>query len=153
MKKAPEDYSDLVRILAELFDEIGPESPDELDAVLRQAGFNPDEVAARINHVARQALRSSSEEWRATARKEMEDDRTRLERMPSEPLRGREDVIKAIGRLVASISRVNPAWAPSTEFRNLDQVSDADLAGILNELEYLASKDSTETKGPIDSND
>ena len=114
--------------------------------MLRQAGFNPDEVAARINDVARQALRSSSEESKASARKEMEDDRTELEQMPSVPLRGREGVMKAISRLVASMARADPNWVPSTEFRNLDQVTDADLAGILNELEFLASKHNVETK-------
>jgi len=51
-----ETSEDLVRAFADLFDEIEPETPEEIDAVLREAGYDPDEVGARMKAVAERAL-------------------------------------------------------------------------------------------------
>ena len=51
---------DLVRAFADLFDEVEPETPEEVDVALREAGYDPDQVAARMKAVAQEAL-----EWTA----------------------------------------------------------------------------------------
>jgi len=48
---------DLVRAFADLFDEVEPETPEEVDAALREAGYDPDQVAARMKAVAQEALK------------------------------------------------------------------------------------------------
>jgi len=59
-----ETGEDLVRAFADLFDEIEPETPEEIDAVLREAGYDPDEVGARMEAVAERALVDSPLNWR-----------------------------------------------------------------------------------------
>lgn len=46
----------LVSAFADLFDEMGPETPEEIDAELRAAGYNPDEVGQKIAKAAKEAL-------------------------------------------------------------------------------------------------
>lgn len=46
----------LVRATADLFDELVPETPEEIDAALREAGYDPDEVGARMKAVAERAI-------------------------------------------------------------------------------------------------
>ncbi len=58
-KRRPiEIKADLVRVLADLFDEIELE-PEEIDAVLREAGHEPDEVGAQMKAAAEKALANS----------------------------------------------------------------------------------------------
>lgn len=45
---------DLVRVFANLFDAIEPESPEEIDQVLREAGYDADAVGARMKAAAEQ---------------------------------------------------------------------------------------------------
>jgi hypothetical protein len=42
--------------LADLFDEIELETPEEIDTVLREAGYEPDEVGRRMAAAAQKAL-------------------------------------------------------------------------------------------------
>lgn len=37
-------------------EQYGPETPEEVDAVLRAAGYDPDEVGTRMETAAREAL-------------------------------------------------------------------------------------------------
>ena len=56
MKRKPVETSeDLVRVFADFFDEVELE---DIDAVLREAGHDPDEVGARMRAVAERALAS-----------------------------------------------------------------------------------------------
>jgi hypothetical protein len=50
----------LARILANLFDNVELEIPDEINAVLREAGYDPDEIGARMKSAAEQVLIDSS---------------------------------------------------------------------------------------------
>lgn len=48
---------ELVQALVELFDDIPPpETPEEVDAILREEGYDPDEIAAYFRNVADKAL-------------------------------------------------------------------------------------------------
>ena len=47
----------LVTAFGSLFDGLEPETPEEIDAALREAGYDPDELGARIKAAADQALR------------------------------------------------------------------------------------------------
>ena len=39
--------AELVRAFANLFDEIEPETPEEIDQVLREAGYDPDAIGKK----------------------------------------------------------------------------------------------------------
>jgi hypothetical protein len=132
-----ETSKDLVRALARFFavgtDE--PETPDEVNAGLRELGYDPDEVGARMKAAAERALASSSLNWRSRAQRELEDERARIADSVKITSGTRADIIEAIKRL-AMQSGDQMAYA----YRNLKSMTDDDLVGLLSDLEYLASK-------------
>lgn len=57
MKKTPiKTSAEFLRAIANLFDEIEPETPEEIDEVLREAGYDPDEIGKRMKAVAEKTL-------------------------------------------------------------------------------------------------
>lgn len=49
---------DKIRLVADLFDFVEPETPEEVDDALRDAGYDPEEIGCRMACVARDALAS-----------------------------------------------------------------------------------------------
>ena len=144
-RKSIETGDDLVRAFADLFDEVEPETSEEIDTVLREAGYDPDEVAVQIRSAAEQALASSPLNWRIRAQEELENERARFERIAMTSLDDREDIISAIQRLLAQLgNRARPAC---THFRNFESATYEDLASLLSELEYLASQQGEQREG------
>ena len=47
MNTPKRDGRRLVQVLADLFAEAEPNTPEEIDEILRDAGYDPDEVATR----------------------------------------------------------------------------------------------------------
>ena len=134
-RRAIETSEDLVRAFASLFDELEPETPEEIDTVLREAGFDPDELGARMKAAAERALNDSPLNWRSRAQRELEDERARIASTTPDLLRSRKDIIDAIKQLVGQLGN-QVAYA----HRNLESASDEDLASLLADLEYLASQ-------------
>lgn len=135
-KRTPIQTSeDLIHAFSELFDELEPETPEEVVSVLRDAGHDPDEVGARMKAVAEQALTESPLNWRRRAQRELETERNRIARLAVPASRSRVEIIAAIRQLVAQ-SGAQMAFA----HRNLESETDEDLSSLLVELEYLASQ-------------
>lgn len=131
-----ETSEDLVRAFADLFDEIAPETPEDIDAELREAGYDPDEVAARMRAAAERAIAESPLNWRTRAQQELAEARARVEDFGSALPSSRENIVQAIKRLLAQLGpRTEQAYA---HFRNFESLSDEDLASLLTEIEYLA---------------
>jgi hypothetical protein len=128
---------ELVLAFADLFDELEPETPEEVASVLRDTGHAPDEVGARMKAVAEQALAKSPLNWRIRAQRELQAEREHLAGLAAPALRNRAEIIAAIKRLVAQ-SGAQMAYA----HRNLESETDEDLASLLADLEYLASQQS-----------
>jgi hypothetical protein len=57
--RPPATEEELVHVFADLFDEVGPETPEEIDATLREEGHDPDTIAARMTSAAERALARS----------------------------------------------------------------------------------------------
>jgi hypothetical protein len=146
-RKGPEDYEDLVNALADLFDEVGPETPEEVDMILVEAGYDPDEVAEHMNAIARQAMLNSPLSWRKRAQKELQEERARLEGLGGPPVKGRLEIVAAIQELIRRMGGEHHELVRA-HFRNLEQATDDDLASLLRELEYLADR---QQDGPSDS--
>lgn len=148
-QKKPESYEDLVDALANLFDEVGPETLEEVDAILAEAGYDPAEVAERMNAIARHAKLDSPLNWRNRALKGIRDERVRLESLERPTVKGRIEIIAAIQELIRRI-RGEQYKLVGAHFRNLERASDNDLASLLSQLEYLANQ---EKDGASDSED
>lgn len=145
-KRRPiETSEDLVRTLADLFDEVELESPEEIDTMLRDAGYDPEEIGARMKTAAEQALEDSPFNWRNRAQKELEEERSRLEGFLSDSAeKSREEIIRAIDHLKTLLG--GQAQQVHAFHRNLESESDEDLAKLLSELEYLASQQNDQDK-------
>ena len=136
--RPPETSKDLVEAFASLFDEVEPETPEEIDAVLREAGHDPREVATRMKAIAEKAIADSPLNWRERAKKDLPVALARLRQLSSTVTRERSEIVKAIQELIAQLgAEGQPAYA---HFRNLDTVSDEDLASLLADIEYLSSQ-------------
>jgi DNA-directed RNA polymerase subunit F len=137
-KQSIETSKDLLKVLVDLFNEIEPKTSDEVDAVLREAGYEPNEVAKRMNSVARQAMRDSPLNWRNRAPAELAEASARLKRMiPSLP-NTREDIIQFLKQSLANLEARGALQ--HAHFRNFESLTDEDLRSLIAEIEYLASE-------------
>ena len=69
-KKPPETYREFLDRLADLFDEVPPESLEEAEQELRDAGLDPEAVGQRMSELAAQTLARSPLNWRVSAAEE-----------------------------------------------------------------------------------
>ena len=58
---------DLVTAFSSLFDELEPETPEEVDVTLREFGYDPDELGARVKDAAERALEELKQAASASA--------------------------------------------------------------------------------------
>jgi hypothetical protein len=134
-RRPPATEEELVHAFADLFDEVGPETPEEIDAALREEGHDPDTIAARMKSVAERALARSPLNWRNRAQQELEAERSKLDKVTPILRRGRGEIIAAIQQLLSRLQ--THQLAPAYAYRNFDQATDEDLSSLLAELEYL----------------
>lgn len=134
-RKSIETSEGLVRAFADLFDEVEPATPEEIDAVLREAGYDPDEIGVRMKAATEKALTESPLNWRNRASKELENERTRIGHVRTTLPGNRAGIIEAIKWLIEQGGN-QVAYA----YRNLEAMTDEDLVSLLSDLEYLASQ-------------
>lgn len=136
-RQPPATEEELVHAFADLFNEVEPETPEEIDAVLREGGHDPDTIAARMKSIAERALARSPLNWRNRAQREVEAERSKLDKVTPIVRRGRGEMITAIQQLLSRLQAHQ--LAPAHAYRNFDQATDEDLASLLAELEYLVA--------------
>jgi hypothetical protein len=136
-RKRIETSEDLVHILADLFNEVSPETSEEIDDELRKAGYDPDEVAERMKSVAERAIANSPFNWR-NQEQELAGERARLEHSTLPPGKNRMQLIEAIKQLLAQLG--GNAKLIQAYYRNFEEMSDEDLASLQSELEFLISQ-------------
>ena len=146
-RKEPEDYEDLVNALADLFDEVDPETPEEVDTILVEAGYDPNEIAAHMNATARQAMLESPLSWRNRALKGIQGEQARLEGLDNPLAKGRIEIVAAIHDLIRRMG-VEQYKLVGARFRNLEKSTEEDLASLLRDLEYLVDQ---QQNGPRES--
>ncbi len=134
-RKQIETSEELVRVFADLFDELAPETIEEADAELRSAGYDPAEVGTRIEAAAKRALAESPLNWRTRAQRELETERARISGRGEPAQRSRTELMAAINQVLQQFGG-QLAYA----HRNLESETDEDLASLLEQLEYLASQ-------------
>ncbi|MCZ7570771.1 MAG: hypothetical protein M5U01_19600 [Ardenticatenaceae bacterium] len=131
---------ELVEAFDALFAEIPPpETPEEIDAILREASFDPDEVGARMQAAAERAWASSPLNWRNQNQK-LTEAREHLESKSSTDRRSRAKILEDIEQTLAFLASVltgNAQERLAAHHRNLEQATDDDLASLLDELQFL----------------
>lgn len=136
-RKAPATNKDLLRALTELLNEPEPGSPEEIDTVLREAGYDPDQIAAKIKAAAERGLQESPLNWRNRTQ-ELDAAKNRLDMFASNVNRSRQELLSAIEAALNTLATKNPAVA-TVHHRNFENATNEDLASLLAELYYLTA--------------
>ena len=71
-RRLPTTEDELMRAFTDLFNGVEPETPEEIHTTLRDAGYDPESVAARMQAIAARAIEHSSFNWRNRAHEELE---------------------------------------------------------------------------------
>lgn len=130
--KPPKTDKELAQAIDELFDEIPPpQTPDEVDAIIQEAGYDPDEFATRMQTLVEQASANSPLNWRNQSER-LEKERKKLSTSSVTSPLTRSKIIESIQQILSQ----QPQWA--THYRNLDETTDDDLLSWLEELRYLS---------------
>lgn len=117
-----------------LFDEIPePETDEEIRALLIEAGYNLETLRTQGIEFVNDLMANN---WRFASSNEIEDTITKIDEMPIRNGWNRGQLTTAIQKLSEALAHVGRQ--PSLAFRNLEELTESDLATILQELEYKA---------------
>lgn len=118
-----------------LFAELEPSTDEEIEEIIRSVGIDPQVYAAKIEALARQAIQE-------TGRRQLERDRSKYDSSIPARHEGRPDLLQRVKEKMAQLNeRSRPAF---THYRNLDEASDTDLEGLLNDLTFLIGDDDSQ---------
>src|SRR2546428_2956461 len=99
-RRPPTTEEELIRAFTDIFNAVEPETPEEIQTTLRDAGYDPDNVAARMQAIAARAIKNSPLNWRNRAQVELESEKARLETIPSSQPGNRADIVNSIKQLL-----------------------------------------------------
>ena len=117
-----------------LFDEIPePDSQEDVREYLLESGYDVEKLKAEGVAFVNDIIASN---WRFATLWEIHDAAAKINEVPMRKGWDRRRLAAAIERL--SIALDSGGTQPSLAFRNLDEMTDTDLATILQELEYKA---------------
>ena len=97
--KSPQNEEELLKAIIDLLSDVEAEADEDIDEELRELGYNPEEIAARMKRAADRALAQSPLNWRNQAESEMERERRRLAGFIQSVVRSRKELIDAITAL------------------------------------------------------
>lgn len=128
-----------------LFDEIPePDTDEEIKAFLAESGYDVEKLKADGAAFVKNLIASN---WRFANLRDLRDAVAKINEVPLRTGWDRRRLTEGIRRVSAAL--VLGGTQPGLAFRNLEEVTDSDLATILQELEYTAS--STGIKVDLDS--
>lgn len=132
--KLSKEEQELLDAVIELLVDTEPETPAELDADLRDMGFDPDAMAARIEAAVQEAWATSPYNWRVRERGKIERERERYRKSKIAPASGLSAAKKRLQQL---LDQHGPQLATAHRNLNLDDISDEDVASLLHQYEFL----------------
>jgi hypothetical protein len=135
-KKIPRDNDELMDAITDLFNSVAPETPEEVDAFLIEAGYPPDELGEKFKILAEQALEQSPYNWRNIARAMMEKDKNRYSKLESNIPQGRDNLLDAIKKMISSFPEDTQNQL-RLAFRNYEEQTENDLASVYMDLMFL----------------
>ncbi len=142
-------YEDLLKALGDLFDELEPETPTEVDEVIREAGYEPDQVGTFFQKVAKHAFEVAVERQSDKARLDMAQALTKLEGSHKVIPEDRADKMALLKDLLLQIKTMGVGLPVGVKFRNYEEMSDIDLGSLIEELQYLIGKQGMVGKGGV----
>lgn len=117
-----------------LFDELSePGSDEEVRAYLEEIGYDVEKLKAEGAAFVKDLIASN---WRFANLREIHEAAAKINEIPMRKGWDRHKLTTAIEKISSALS--SGGAHPSLAFRNLDELTDADLATILQELEYKA---------------
>ena len=137
MKKPPETYRAFVDRLADLFDQIPPETIEDAAQELRDAGLDSDAIGQRMKILAEQTLVRSRLNWRTNAAEERVRALEKLTHFVTRVPEARSEVETAIRQILERSPKLVDLPAVSAHFRNFAEATDEDLKSLLFELAFL----------------
>jgi hypothetical protein len=137
MNKKSKAYKDLLSDLLTFMGEDNEKPEYDIDQLLTEAGFNPDEVGRKFQATANRSIAESPNNWRQSANVAHEQSKEEYFRTRPSPKssRSRNEIIDAINALLSQ-QDLKVAFA----HRNLSEQTDDDLENLLSQLEYLAAR-------------
>ncbi|MBI3340157.1 MAG: hypothetical protein HY022_08505 [Chloroflexi bacterium] len=117
-----------------LFDEIPePETDEEILEFLVESGYDPETLKTQGGEFINNLIATN---WRFVSSNDIDEAVTKIDDVPIRKEWSRGQLTNAIQKLSASLAFGGKQ--PSLAFRNLEELTDSDLAVILQELEYKA---------------
>lgn len=117
-----------------LFDEIPePETNEEVQAFLIESGYDPETLRTQGVEFVSNLM---ANDWRFVSTEEIDDAAAKIDEVPLRKEWNRDQLTTMIQKLSAALAFGGKQ--PSLAFRNLEELTDSDLATILQELEYKA---------------
>lgn len=133
--KSQKTDEEIVREFESLFHKLPePETGEEIEKILNDAGYDVKDLQTKGLEFANNLMANN---WRFVTSDEIDDAAKRINEIPFRNSWTRSHLLDAI-------QKVSQALGPSGKepvlaHRNLGKLADADLAAILQELEYKAS--------------
>jgi len=140
-KKPPETYREFLDRLADLFDEVPPESLEEAEQELRDAGLDPEAIGQRMSELAARTLARSPLNWRVSAPEERHRALGQFTHFKATIPETRAEIEVAIRQILEQMPHLAQSPAVTTHFRNFEEAGDEDLRSLLLELEFLRTHD------------
>lgn len=137
--KKDKSEQEVLHAFADLFDEVLDEDIEDVDTALQALGYDPATIEKKMKNVAEQALARSPLDWRNRARQGIQREQERLASFSAHFGQARAQVKQQIAELLEQAKRVHGEEAVA-HFRNLEELTDEDLADVAEELMYLLSK-------------
>lgn len=139
-RKPIRSEEELAEAFDQLFDEIpSPQTQEEIDEYIREAGIDPDEFGARIKKLTIKALAESPINWRIRSKAEIEEARAQLDSIGAIANKERNNLLSIIDKALEQILVTNPQLI-SLHHRNRTELSDEDLLSLLQELMFIAER-------------
>lgn len=138
-KRLSNNNNKLLDAILDSFIDLDPTTPEEIDNELLSIGLNPDEMDERIENIVRDALARSPFNWRVKERVKIEEERRRYRQVEQQERLSRADIVYQIQQL---FSKHGGQFAAA--HRNLNEVSDEDLASLLSQLKFLSDAEHEE---------
>ena len=132
--KAKRTDVEIAKDFEQLFDEIPePETNEEVTAYLIEAGYDPEVLKAQGTEFVANLIANN---WRFISSEETDKATARINEIPLRKDWNRSQLTNAIEKVSSALAV--RGGQPAMAFRNLEELTDADLAIILQELEYKA---------------
>lgn len=117
-----------------LFNEIPePETDEEVRALLVEAGYDFEILKTQGAELVNNLI---ANDWRFVSTEEIDDVAARIDEVPVRKEWNRNQLTAAIQKISTALA--SGGKQPSLAFRNQEELTDSDLATILQELEYKA---------------